>query len=201
MRKSPLVVASAISIVGLCVFAGLWWYPMKPAEEAPPLDPAPVVFDMHSLTVRKQPFPLLLPLQRTEEHSFQGVTPIPARETQPVLVNTEDSTVATPEMRPELVHTDDSPEEILWAFKTEVCACPTIACVIEVNDRYTSKLVLAWEVDQGRSEIKELLSEAQDCQEAVRAKEQPPATSREELIQWRETERREIMRRELEGGG
>jgi hypothetical protein len=199
MPKSlPAVVASAISIVGLCAFAGLWWYQPKPVEEAPPLDPEPVVFDTKSLTVRKQPFPL--PPQSTEERPLESVTPVPARETQPVLATTEDAAVPTPEMRPVLVNTDDPTEEILWAFKTEVCACPTLSCIIDVNDRYTSTLVLAWELDPGRPETKELMSAAHDCLEAVRAKEQPPAVSHEELMQRRELERHEIMRRELDGG-
>jgi hypothetical protein len=199
MRTSPLaVVASAVSIVGLYAFVGLWWYETKPAEEAPPLDPEPVVFDTRSLTVRKQPFPL--PPQSAEERPFQDVTPILAHETQPVLANTEDATVPTPEMQPLLANTEDSTEEILWAFKTEICACPTMLCIIDINDRYMSTLALAGELDPGRPETKELMSEAQDCLEAVRAKEQPPAVSREELMQRREMHRREIMRRELEGG-
>jgi hypothetical protein len=193
MRMSPLaVVASTVSMVGLCAFIGLWWYQTKPAEESPPLDPEPVVFDTRSFTIRKQPFPL--PPQSIEERPLQDVTPVPPRETQPVPANTEDSPVPTPEMQPVLVNTEDSTEEILWAFKTEACACPTLSCIIDVNDRYASTLVLARELDPGGQEIKELMSEVQDCLEAVRAKAQPPAVSREELMQRREVERREVMR-------
>jgi hypothetical protein len=198
MRTSPLaVVASAVSIVGLCAFVGLWWDQTKPAEEAPPLDPEPVVYDTRSLTVRKQLFPL--PSQSIGERPFQDVTPILAHETPPVLANTEDSTVPIPEIPPLLAHTEGSAEEILWTFKREICACPTMSCIIDVNDRYTSTLVLAGELDPGRPETTELMSEIQECLEAVRAKVQPPAVSREELLQRREMHRRELMRRELEG--
>jgi hypothetical protein len=178
MRKSTLIVAaSASGLLALGAFTGLWWHERQPVAEVPPLDPEPVVFDTNSLTARKQPFPL--PPQRTAEPAV--VTPSPARETQ-------------------LADPGEAAEEVFGAFTAEVCACSTTNCIIAVNDRYTSKLVLAQGLDPARPEIKELLSEVQDCQEAVRAKEQPPILSREELVQQREMERQEIMQRRLGAG-
>src|SRR5262249_24945234 len=88
-------------------------------------------------------------------------------------------------------------EKVLWAYQTDVCACDSTACIVELADRHTPLLMSLRDFDPESAEQKARIEDIKECIELVRAREQPvdfktPA----ELAARRDQERREIMLRE-----
>jgi hypothetical protein len=178
MRKSTIVIFGSIAIVvGLSAVLVHW-----PSHNRPDagllLDPEPVVLDvLRAEPARKQHLPLPWP---------------PSGQADPTIVAPRPAVVDVVPEKPSA-----PAEKVLWAYQTDVCACDSTACIVELADRHTALLMSLRDFDPGNAEQKALIEDIKECIELVRAREQPvdfktPA----ELAAQRDQERREIMLRE-----
>ena len=64
-------------------------------------------------------------------------------------------------------------EKVLWAYQTDVCACDSTACIVELADRHTALLMSLRDFDPGNTEQRALIEGIKKGIELVRAREQP----------------------------
>jgi hypothetical protein len=178
MRQSIIaVVLSSIVIAGLSIVL-VHWPSHDRRDQESALEPQPVEHDqLRAEPAHKQRFPL--PLQPSGPAGPATVAPNPA------VVDLVRE------------HPSASAEEVLWGYQTDVCACYTTACLMDLADRHTALLMSMRDFDPGEAEQKALIEGIKKCIEVVRAREQPvDLRTPAELAAQRDEERREIMLRE-----
>jgi hypothetical protein len=181
MHKSTIIIFGSIAIVvGLGAVLVHWPSHNRPDVE-PLLDPEPVVLDvLHAEPARKQRLPL--PWQPSGQAEPTIVAP------RPVVVDVAPENPSAPA------------KEVLWAYQTDVCACDSTACIMELADHHTALLMSLRDLDPGNAEQKALIEGIKECIELVRAREQQvDFKTPGELAAQRDQERREIIFRENSG--
>jgi hypothetical protein len=182
MRKSTIIIifGSIAIVAGLSAVLMHWPSHNRPDAELL-LEPEPVVLDvLRAEPARKQRLPL--PWQPSGQAEPATVAP------PPVVVDVAPEKPSAPA------------EKVLWAYQTDVCACDSTACIVELADRHTALLMSLRDFDPGNAGQKALIEDIKECIELVRAREQPvdfktPAV----LAAQRDQERREMMLRENDG--
>jgi hypothetical protein len=177
MRRSIIaVVFSSIAIAGLSMVL-MHWPSHDRRDEEPPLDPGPVVLEgQRAEPAHKERFP----------PSLQ-----PSGPAGPATAAPNPAVVGAVLERP------PAPAgEVLGVYQTDVCACYSIACMVDLADRHTALLMSMRDFDPGEAEQKALIEGIKKCIEVVRAREQPDSRTPAELAAQRDQERREIMLRE-----
>ena len=141
------------------------------------LDPEPVVLDvLRTEPARKQRLPL--PWQPSSQAAPATVAPRPA------VVDVVPEKPSAPA------------EKVLWAYQTDVCACDSTACIVDLADHHTALLMSLRDFDPGNAGQKALIEGIKECIELVRAREQPvDFRTPVELAAQRDQERQEIMLR------
>ena len=180
MRRSSIaVVVSSTVIAGLAIVLMLW--PSR-RDEAPPLDPGPVVRD----APRAEPAPP--PRDSLSSPSSDPAGPTAAAAPSPAVASAARE------------HPPLPAAEVLGTYRTDACACYSTACTADLADRYTTRLLSMRDFDPGEAEQQALIEGIKTCIEVVRARAQPEDSRMPaELVAQRDDERQKIMLRERGG--
>ena len=176
MHKSTIIIMfSSIAIVaGLSAVLVHWPNHNRP-DVGLLLDPEPVVLDvLRAEPARKQRLPL--PWQPSGQAAPATVAPHP---------------IVADEF---LEHPAAPADTVLSSYQTDICACDSTACVVELADRYTVLLMSLHDFDPAKAEQQARIEGVKQCIELVRMREQPvDSRTPAELAARRDQERREIM--------